>query len=67
MLKNWSSTELFKDLLYDSDADKKKDPPKIPSDEDFMRGNAYLVCQGLCVIDVVKEAALRNRIPSDGS
>ena len=45
MLKNWSSTELFEDYFYDSDAEKKKDPPKIPLDEDFMRGSAYLVCK----------------------
>jgi hypothetical protein len=67
MLKHWSSTDLFEDLLHNSEEEKKNDPPYIPSDEDFMRGNAYLVCKGLCVIDVVKEAALRNRIPSDGS
>jgi hypothetical protein len=47
------------------EGEKKKDPNKIPSDEDFMRGNAYLVCKGLCVIDIIKEAALRNRVPSD--
>jgi hypothetical protein len=47
--------------------ENKGKPNKIPSDENFMRGNAYLVCKGLCVINVVKEAALRDCIPSDGS
>jgi hypothetical protein len=64
ILRNYSSMDSFDD---DDDEERDKlDPPGLPLFEDFERGNTYLVCKGLCVIDVVKELSLGDRIPADG-